>query len=219
MRASVLFMSYMSTRNLVNHCFNYVVDTSKLLNIDESHAVKHAMDVYRTSNLIYESEVEKFPYLENQRNIIYSAAIGHDMCDKKYVEEKEAVKMYQSHLSHHMTNDELDVMGKIISTMSYSKVKVNGYPKLDNYQLSYHIVREADLLTSYDIDRCIIYGMYNENLNYSQSVNRAINLFDDRVFKLRSDKLFVTNYSKKESMKLHKRARVDVESLLRSLHL
>ena len=43
--------------------------------------------------------------------------------------------------------------------MSYSKVNKNGFPELGNYQLCYNIVREADLLASYNIDRCIIYQM------------------------------------------------------------
>jgi hypothetical protein len=207
----------MSSVNLINHCFNYVTETSRRLNIDESHAVKHAMEVYRSAHRIYESEVHKFPHLTEQRNVIYSAAIGHDMCDKKYMNETEAIILYREHLSDYMSREEVDATADIISTMSYSKVKINGYPKLENYQRAYHIVREADLLASYDIDRCVMYGMYSENKNYADSVKRAINMFENRVFKMRFDQLFVTNYSKKESLKLHKRAKTDVEYLTRSL--
>ena len=42
--------------------------------------------------------------------------------------------------------------------MSYSKVKVHGYPELGDYQLAYHIVRESDLLTAYNIPRSIVYN-------------------------------------------------------------
>lgn len=215
MKVSVLTIS---TVNLLNKCFTYVINTSSKFNIDESHAVKHSMDVYGMANRIYESEVNKFPYLREQRNIIYSAAIGHDMCDKKYMNESEGVIRYKSYISDIMPPSDLEIMGKIISTMSYSKVKINGYPNLDKYQLSYHIVREADLLAAYDIDRCIMYGMYNEDKTYAEAIYRAIDIFTTRVFTMRSDKLFVTDYSKKESLKLHEKAMTDIESLLRSLH-
>ena len=62
-----------------------------------------------------------------------------------------------------------------------------------------------------------MYGMYSENKNYADSVKRAINMFENRVFKMRFDQLLVTNYSKKESLKLHKRAITDVDYLTRSL--
>jgi hypothetical protein len=140
------------------------------------------------------------------------ASIGHDMCDKKYMDEKEGIMRYQEYLSEFMRPSDLEVIGNIIGTMSYSKVKANGYPELGEYQLAYHIVREADLLASYDIDRCIMYRMHSSNANYSTALMEALDLFDYRVFKMRKDKLFVTKYSKR-ALKLHKKAQKDVESL------
>ena len=96
-------------------------------------------------------------------------------------------------------------MGKIINTMSYSKVKVKGFPELGEYQLAYHIVREADLLAAYDIDRCIMYTMYRDNNDYTKALTIALDLFDYRVFKMRSDRLFITKFSKKLSLSLHRR--------------
>ena len=206
----------LSLVNLINIGFKYVVDTSQLYKIDESHAVKHSMEVYGFAKKIYESEVKNNPYLEKQKEIIYMASIGHDMCDKKYMNEKEGILRYQTHLSEYMISSDLETMAQIIGTMSYSKVKVNGYPNLGEYQLAYHIVREADLLAAYDIDRCIMYRMYNNshnNITYSEALVEALDLFDYRVFKMRKDKLFVTNYAKRESLKLHRKALKDVESL------
>jgi hypothetical protein len=199
--------------NLINRAFNYVVETSKLYKIDESHSLKHSMEVYRFAKQIYESEVIKYPYLEQHKEIIYVSAIGHDMCDKKYMDEKEGIIKYQDYLSGYMKTNDLEIVGKIIGTMSYSKVKVNGYPELGEYQLAYHIVREADLLAAYDIDRSIIYTMYRDNCDYYKALQDALNLFDYRVFTMRKDRLFKTNYSKKESLKLHKKAKKDVEIL------
>ena len=210
-------MKIMSTAlslvNLINIGFKYVMDTSQLYKIDESHAVKHSMEVYGLAKNIYESEFKINPYLEKQREIIYMASIGHDMCDKKYMNEKEGIIRYQEYLSEFMMPCDLEVMGQIIGTMSYSKVKANGYPELGEYQLAYHIVREADLLAAYDIDRCIMYRMHSSNANYSSALLEALELFDYRVFKMREDKLFITKYSKRESLKLHKKAIKDVESL------
>lgn len=202
-----------SLLNLVNRGFKYVIDTSELYKIDESHALKHSMEVYGFAKKIYESELNKNDNLKEKREIIYMSAIGHDMCDKKYMNEKEGIIRYQNYLSEFMIPSDLEIMGKIIETMSYSKVKVNGYPDLGEYQLAYHIVREADLLAAYDIDRCVMYTMYRDNSNYTTSLQEALTLFDYRVFRMRQDRLFKTDYSKKESLKLHKKAKKDVESL------
>ena len=98
-------------------------------------------------------------------------------------------------------------MGNIIGTMSYSKVKANGYPKMGEYQLAYHIVREADLLAAYDIDRCIMYDMYRNNSDYFDALQEAFKLFEKRVFRMRRQRLFTTSYAKRESLQLHKKAK------------
>ena len=210
----------MSLAPIINCAFNYVIRNSKLYNIDESHALKHSMEVFHLANNIYESEKQLNPFLENQKDIIMVSAIIHDMCDKKYMNENDGIAMIKHYMSDYISATNLDVIAKIISTMSYSKVKKNGYPDLGEYQLAYHIVREADLLTSYDIDRCIIYSMFCEKLSYDDSIKRALNLFDSRVLKYRQDKLFVTKFSKNRSLQLHKKTLKDVEimnSLLNNL--
>jgi len=206
-------MKVMSLINIINHAFNYVLKTSNVLNIDESHGLKHSMDVYNFASKIYENEVTKSPYLKEQKEIIFVSAILHDMCDKKYITEKTGLDMIKNHMNTCMSTSNLDIVGNIISTMSYSKVKLNGYPDLGDYQLAYHIVREADLLSAYDIDRCIIYGMYKDNINYDEALIRAITLFSNRILNYRSDELFVTDYSKIESIKLHLKAVNDIDIL------
>jgi hypothetical protein len=198
---------------LINQCFQYVNNTIEFYKIDESHALKHSMEVFGFAKRIYESEVSKNPFLQTQKEIIFGAAIGHDMCDKKYMNESEGILKYQKYLSDFMTPNDVEIMGKIISTMSYSKVKVNGYPDLGEYQLAYHIVREADLLAAYDIDRCIMYTMHRDSCKYTEALKEAFELFDYRVFKMRTDRLFKTAYSRKESLKLHRKAEKDVASL------
>ena len=203
---------------IINCAFKYVIRTSKLYNFDESHALKHSMDVYNFANKIYESEKELNPFLENQKEIIYVSAIIHDMCDKKYMSEIDGIKMIKIYLSNYMSLQNINIISDIILTMSYSKVKINGYPDIGEYQLAYHIVREADLLSSYDINRSIIYSMYKENNNdYDKALQSSIDLFDTRISKYIDNDLFITNYSKNEALILYKNAEIDVEILRKLL--
>jgi HD superfamily phosphohydrolase YqeK len=123
-------MKIISFVNLINHAFNYVSKTSNLLNIDESHGVKHSMDVYNFATKIYENEVINNPYIATQKNIIFVSAILHDMCDKKYIKEENGVDMIKKHMCNYMSDTDLCVVNNIITTMSYSKVKLNGFQHL-----------------------------------------------------------------------------------------
>ena len=210
-------MKIISIVNLVNHLFCYVIKTSKDYNIDESHALKHSIDVYKFANKIYNSEVKYNPYLKEQKKIIITSAILHDMCDKKYINEQVGINMIKDYCKDYISEDEINIIENIILTMSYSKVKKNGYPELNDYELAYHIVREADLLAAYDIDRTIIYSMYKENLNYHDAIKRTIELFKNRVLQYRNDNLFITNFSEKESLILHEKAVNDLIDL-KELH-
>ena len=202
---------------LIVKAFDLVMVLCKKFNIDESHSLKHSMEVYNFALRIYESELLMNAYLEDQKDIIVLAAILHDTIDKKYVAEEEGIEEIRKCLNGLVTLEKLDVIFQIITTMSYSTVKKNGFPLLGDYQLAYHIVREADLLAAYDIDRCVMYSMYTKKANYSEALDMAIVLFDHRVLQHRKDKLFVTNYSKKLSVNLHKKAKKDIDILVKSI--
>ena len=106
--------------------------------------------------------------------------------------------------------------------MSYSHVKKNGFPNLGEYQHAYHIVREADLLTAYDFDRCMIYKIYLCNDNIDEAFEDAMYLFENRVLKHNDDKLFLTDYSLSKSRELHQQSlqRIqDWKQLLKKPHL
>jgi hypothetical protein len=206
-------MKVMNFVNLINQAFRFVIQTSKEFNIDESHSLKHSLEVFNNANTIYESEVIKFPQLEKQREIISLASIVHDMCDKKYMNEEHGIANLNKYMKEYILPAELEIVSQIIKTMSYSKVKVNGYPDFGQYQLAYHIVREADLLAAYDLDRCIIYRMMQSNLNYTDALFESKNLFETRILNYRKDNLFITNYSKNKSLLLHRKAVKDVEKL------
>jgi HD superfamily phosphodiesterase len=200
--------------SIINYAFNYVIQTSLKYNIDESHALRHSMDVYHFANKIYDNEIYISPFLKEQKNVIMCSAILHDMCDKKYMNEEDGIIKMNAHMKDHVSDEELNMMNKIITTMSYSTVKKNGYPQLNNYNLAYHIVREADLLAGYDVERCIIYQMMHENYDYVSSVAFAKELFEKRMLKYIDDGLFVNEFSKEMAKKLHEKAVLKLNELI-----
>ena len=188
-----------SLANLIS----FVLSTIKTYNIDESHGLSHSLDVLHNAHNILESELPNHAYLEEHRKIILTSAVLHDMCDKKYIVEKEGIENIQAFLTDKMDTREIEIATKIMATMSYSKVKKSGYPDFGEYQLAYHIVREADLLSAYDFDRCMISSIYQNNYDLNLAFDNAHSLFNERVLRHHQDNLFITDYAKRESIKLH----------------
>jgi len=178
-----------------NLIFKFITRTCSKFSIDESHGLKHSMDVFKYSQRIMNSEIKLQPIMKDQERIIYTSALLHDMCDNKYMDEQYGLDRIREFITISLNYDrkEVETICKIISTMSYSKVKKNGFPNMGEYQSAYHIVREADLLTAYDIDRCIVYNMNCCNEEYIQSITDACNLYEVRMGKHIKDNLFVTS--------------------------
>ena len=191
--------------------FQIVNILSSKYNIDESHGIIHSMQILHYAHDIYENEKMNFPILqsEQQKNIIYTAAILHDMCDKKYVDENVGILEIQNKwnslfLEEKDYENTLEIATKIMSTMSYSKVKKIGFPTdLGDYEIAYHIVREADLLCAYDFDRSMIYHIRKDNCNILDAYHNAHSIFTDRILRHNIDNLFITEYGKKKSLQLH----------------
>jgi hypothetical protein len=188
-----------------NDLFTFVLSISLKYNIDSSHSEKHSMDVLHFADENYRSQLQEFPYLEKQKNVIYASSVLHDMCDKKYMKEAEGIKEIEAAFKHSLNPEEMYFTKRIIETMSYSTVKKNGYPDLGKYQMAYHVVREADLLASYDFDRSIIYHL-NKGNNLTTSYQNALDLFHNRVFNYNTDKLLLSEYAQQKSAFLTARA-------------
>jgi HD superfamily phosphodiesterase len=198
--------------SLFTKLLNFVILTSTKYGIDESHGLTHSMEVLRNAHNIYNSELPTMPIIREHERIIYVSAIVHDMCDKKYVNEREGIHKIEEFLQDTIQPFEIDVVKQIIATMSYSTVKKNGFPNLGQYQCAYHIVREADLLSAYDFDRCMVYHMQNINPNIEESFQHADVLFENRVFKHNEDGLFLTEYSRHQSLMLHNNAKLRINT-------
>jgi hypothetical protein len=125
------------------------------------------------------------------------------MCDKKYMDEDEGIERIEEFLNDKLYKDEIKATKKIISTMSYSKVKKVGFPELGRYQNAYHIVREADLLTAYDFERCMMYNIRQQDGNIVDAFDSANTLFEHRVLKHMDDGLLLTDYARMKAPELH----------------
>lgn len=194
---------------LLTRLFTFVLQMTSKYGIDESHGLSHSMNVLNFANNIYKSEFFMTPSLMNEKRSIYVSAALHDMCDKKYMNEDEGVQQIEDFLKEDLKSKEIESIKKIITTMSYSKVKVNGFPEMATPEklLAYHIVREADLLSGYDFDRCMIYHMKKgKETDILSAYENASELFNTRVLKHLDDELFVTEYSKMQANILHNEA-------------
>ena len=182
--------------------FNYVLLASAKYNIDESHGLSHSMNVLQFASELYQNELPKCPYLANHERIIYTSAVLHDMCDKKYMNEIVGLLEIEDFLRPELEPFEIGAAKQIISTMSYSTVKKNGFPNLGIYQKAYNIVREADLLAAYDFDRTMIYQIKRNNNNLEEAFKNSNQLFENRVLKHIDDNLITSDYGIKKALLL-----------------
>ena len=209
--------------NLFDILFHYVLFTSQSKNIDESHGLSHSMDVLVNAHTLYKEQVVKYPILQKQENIIYISAFLHDMCDKKYMNEEKGIEELNKVLytkinnidvpSFDLKEEDIVCVKNIIRTMSYSKVKKNGFPDLGHYQTAYHIVRESDLLAGYDFDRAMIFDLKNKKKDsLEKTFWDSHYLFENRVFKHKSDGLLTLPYSQKQHPILVEHAKIRINN-------
>lgn len=189
--------------SLLTKLFYFVIATSKKYEIDETHGLRHSMDILRFTHDMFQHELPMNSLLAEHERLIYVSAIIHDMCDKKYMNEDEGIEQIEDFLKDKLCKDEIYATKKIISTMSYSKVKKVGFPDLGRYQHAYNIVREADLLTAYDFERCMMYNIHQQNGNIVEAFDSANTLFENRVFKHKEDGLLLTDYARMKADSLH----------------
>lgn len=203
---------------LLSILYNYVITTVSKYNIDESHGLSHSMNILTYANKIYNEEIIKQSSIKQHEKIIYIAAILHDMCDKKYMDQNAGINDINNFIESLKDDDNVSIVTTveqkiiidIISTISYSYVKINGFPDHGEYQTAYNIVREADLLCAYDFDRCMIYQIYTQNYSLDNAYKDATQLFNVRMFKHMSDGLLFTQYARNNHERLEQNARLQI---------
>jgi hypothetical protein len=155
--------------------------------IDESHGIKHAKGTYLRANEILLSLNNISD--EERRMSLYAAAL-HDTCDSKYTPVNEAANEIGYFLrSQHWLPDEISALIKIVTSMSYSKLKKSlnsgqiDFPNHGKWQRAYHVARHADLLEGYIVARCVLYNIHLfPEKPMDEHWNRARELFAERVF-------------------------------------
>ena len=96
---------------LINDLITFILIVTSKYKIDETHDISHSMDVLHYVNNIYEQQVYIYPPLKKYQKIIFVAALLHDMCDKKYMDEKLGISNVKRFLS---------------KDLNYKKEKVDG---------------------------------------------------------------------------------------------
>ena len=167
--------------------FNFIEKQCEKYGIDESHGLKHAKGTYVRANDILQSLSEVSD--EERKMALYAAAI-HDTCDSKYTPVNEAANEIGYFLrSQNWSPDNIIALIKIVTSMSYSKLKKSlnsgqiEFPSHGKWQRAYHVARHADLLEGYIVARCVLYNihMFPEK-SMDEHWKRANELFTERVF-------------------------------------
>jgi hypothetical protein len=171
--------------------YKLVKKLSKIGKIDNSHNHHHSKEVLFWSKKI----IERLPFKFPQKDILMigQCAILHDLIDSKYTNFSKEV---EEHLNLYHNEFDVYFMMKIMKTMSYSKIvtpeKIN-YPTwivYSKYFSAYHVVREADLLASYNIARMIEYRQNIGNYTDEEIRTETIKLYNNRMATLIKRHLF-----------------------------
>jgi hypothetical protein len=140
-------------------------------------------------------------YANERKFTLYGAAL-HDMCDSKYMDVTTGQAQIRNWLldaAGDWSTEDADALISVIGTTSYSKLKkacavgedgkvMIVYPEHGKWQRAYHIIRHADLLDAYIVERCMLYNEHiYPDMPVEDSWARVIRIFDDRVFKYVSD--------------------------------
>lgn len=132
---------------MIQPAFDCVKHFVEKYNIDESYSINHSNEVMRIANDIYMSELIHNPHIFPQQAVILAASILHDIC--RHVNESDTILEIRDFMSSHVTSSDLDI---IVSIISDSSVNDNECRDLGEYQLAYNIIREAYLLSTYDMN-------------------------------------------------------------------
>lgn len=190
------------------HSYNLVKTLSHKYNIDESHNHIHSKEVF-----FFGLKIMKNHDLSTQQALMCSQCmLLHDMIDRKYTNLSLFV---ENHLRQYFSKEDIDKMFIIMENMSYSKcVKKTDnntieliYPSFkndDNLKKMFHIVREADLLSSYNIARMIYYRKkQNSEMSWKTICQETNDLFNERMKKLISNQCFFHKSSECLAYPLH----------------
>jgi len=203
---SIVWPCFSSLRPLLECSDAYVVQHGRRYHIDESHNHIHSRHV-----LYYAKEImRRRPLLTSYDVLVASlGSLLHDVPDGKYIPDPSGVLEHAlDHVlpeSFHATRIRHDLL-TMIPHLSFSKTvrldpvtdklvftlppAIHNHPSLLE---SYHLVRQADLLSSYNTKRTLLYRMHKSGHSKTQDevLHEAIDLYESRMAKLRHSGLFI----------------------------
>ena len=191
---------------MLNQVVDFIQKTCILFNIDDSHGLGHAI-----KTLLWSLRISKDMKLTfHESKVIQLSCLLHDMCDKKYMDEQFGVNRIRIFLTETVKEDPgvVERVIFIITTMSYSKVIKKGYPDFKgdpSTEMCYHIVRNSDLLESYDPERCIGYHVRCGGTR-KDGIIRMFEIFEDRVLRLIDNGYINLELAKEFALELHIKA-------------
>lgn len=189
----------------------FINQTCITYNIDDSHDLRHSLEALGWSEQLSRGHA----LTPKDSQIIHLSCLLHDMCDKKYMDETMGLERIRDFLKDELevTNEILEAVVFIISTMSYSKVIKYGYPDFkgnSELEYCYHVVRNSDLLCSYDPERCINYQIRCGGSRL-EGIKKMLELFDNRVLRLLDNNYINLEEARPHALELHNKALVEVE--------
>jgi len=167
--------------------YDFIDSLCKEYKIDASHDLQHSIRCVEWVHRLADADPS---ITEDGRRIAVYAVALHDMCDAKYTDVRVASRRIHTWLCENdWPVDLANVIIHIITTMSYSKLRaamVDGeivYPDHGRWQAVYHIVRHADLLEAYRVDRCYHYQKHvRPDMSDDDCWQNVTDLFRRRVF-------------------------------------
>lgn len=181
-------------KNTLIQADNLMQQYSRIYNVDESHNHIHSRHV-----LHYAKEIMCHYHRPLKKKEIFFASLCaslHDIADHKYVDEKVGQKYLQDTLDALVLPCEKYILETMITNMSFSKTVRPTEESLLDFHLpealddfpfleSYHIARQADLLSSYNIKRTILYRLHKSKFKTIDEVHEeAKMLYSERMQKL-----------------------------------
>ena len=190
-------------RTLLERSDHYVMEHAQRFQVDESHNHLHSRQV-----LYYTKEIlQQRPPIKPYDMVMASlGAVLHDVPDSKYIPHhqntpvlRHAIETILPWSLHSTLGADLETM---IPHLSFSKTVQKRGDRL-HYTLpeamknfahldTYHVIRQADLLSSYHTKRTLLYRMHKNQYKISKedALEEARDLFRDRMALLRPSGMF-----------------------------
>ena len=200
----------------------FVEEKSHNYNIDMSHNLYHSL---RVNELGFVIAARDYHLNSRQKEILYLSCMLHDMCDTKYIPRIQGILDVSNFMRNQCGVSMLthDAVMEIITSMSYSQiVKPDGkveYPlwlstHKYGWEKVFHIARQADLLSSYDLKRMIHYKQEKLGFYYSCDIYQdVVETVDERMSTLLKKGLFLSPTAIKIAQQWHQELCTDVAIL------